>query len=112
MSQLIRDQIFTFFVMFFCGASIAIFRQLYRSYQKEKHARRSFFALQELLFWVLDALLTSSCLYYADYGAVTFHGSLGFALGAFLWYNIRATDTTIDSDMRESYAKAAGKQRV
>jgi hypothetical protein len=47
------------------------------------------FILQEILFWLFAALITSACLYYADYGAVTVRGMIGFTLGAFLWYNIR-----------------------
>jgi hypothetical protein len=89
MSPLIRQQIFSFFVMFFCGAGVAMFRQLFKSYQRDYRPRRSIFILQEILFWLFAALITSACLYYADYGAVTVRGMIGFTLGAFLWYNIR-----------------------
>ncbi|NLT47628.1 MAG: hypothetical protein GXX92_04370 [Clostridiales bacterium] len=89
MSQLIREQIFGFCVMFFCGAGIAMLRQLFRSYQRDYRPRKSIFVIQEMLFWIIAALITSACLYYADYGAVTIHGVVGFTLGAFLWYNIR-----------------------
>ncbi len=89
MSPLIKDQVFGFFVMFFCGAGVAVFRQLFRSYQREFQPKKVIFVLQELLFWLAAALVTSACLYYADYGAVTVHGTLGFTLGVFLWYNIR-----------------------
>jgi hypothetical protein len=89
MSPLIREQVFSFFVMFFCGAGIAMLRQLFKSYQRDYRPRRSFFVVQEILFWLFAALITSACLYYADYGAVSVHGMIGFTLGALLWYNIR-----------------------
>ncbi|MFA5635157.1 MAG: spore cortex biosynthesis protein YabQ [Anaerovoracaceae bacterium] len=89
MSQLIREQIFGFCVMFFCGAGIAMLRQLFRSYQRDCKPRKSIFVIQEMLFWIVAALITSACLYYAGYGAVTVYGVVGFTLGAFLWYNIR-----------------------
>lgn len=75
--------------MFFCGAGIAMLRQLFRSYQRDCKPRKSIFVIQEMLFWIVAALITSACLYYAGYGAVTVYGVVGFTLGAFLWYNIR-----------------------
>lgn len=89
MSPLIREQIFSFLVMFFCGAGIAAFRNFFRVIQKDFNSRGIIAAVQEILFWIISALITSAFLYYSSYGAVTLHGIAAFTLGAFLWYNIR-----------------------
>lgn len=90
MSSLVLEQTYSFLVMFFCGAGIAMLRQLFKSYQKEYKQRKGIFLIQEMLFWLMAALATSACLYYAGYGAVTAHGAIGFTLGVFLWYNIQS----------------------
>ncbi len=89
MSQLIKEQAFGFFVMFFCGAGLVMIRQLFKSYQRDCEPGKHILIIQEVLFWILAGLLTSAFLYYADYGAITVHGTAGFTLGALLWYNIR-----------------------
>ncbi len=89
MSGLVLEQIFGFTVMFFCGAGIAMLRQLFKSYQSDYKPVKGIFLIQEMLFWLMASLITSAFLYYAGYGAVTYHGVIGFTLGVFLWYNIR-----------------------
>jgi len=89
MSLLIQEQVVSFFIMFFCGAGIAMLRKLFKSYQSEFNPSGIIAAVQEILFWIISALITSAFLYYASYGAVTLHGVAAFTLGAFLWYNIR-----------------------
>jgi hypothetical protein len=89
MSPLVLEQIYGFLVMFFCGAGIAMLRQVFKSYQRDYKLSKGIFLIQEMLFWLMAALATSACLYYAGYGAVTAHGVIGFTLGVFLWYNIQ-----------------------
>lgn len=87
MSQQIREQIVGFLIMFFCGAGIAMFRQLFIKY-KSRAKLKAIVTIQELLFWLLSALITSAFLYYASYGAVNIHMAIAFTLGIIMWYNI------------------------
>lgn len=89
MSQLIRDQIYEFIILFYCGIAIVLLRQLFSAYQNRYKPKKGISVFQEMLFWFLSALIVSSCLYYSSYGAVSVHAMAGFTLGALLWYNIR-----------------------
>lgn len=88
MSQLIHDQALNFIIMLFCGAAVAISRGLFKLYQSAAKPGRGIAGFQEVIYWIFAALLTSAFLYYANYGAITFHGIAGFTIGAFMWYNI------------------------
>lgn len=88
MSQLIHEQALNFIIMLFCGVTIAISRGLFKYYQSETKPSRAIAITQEIIYWIFAALLTSAFLYYANYGAITFHGVAGFTIGAFMWYNI------------------------
>lgn len=86
MSQLIGEQARAFFIMFFSGIGIAMFRKLFIRLGEETSGK--FAPLSEVFFWLLSSLITSSFLYYSSYGAVTLHGLIGFTLGALLCYNM------------------------
>jgi hypothetical protein len=88
MSQLIREQVFGFIVLFFCGVGMVMLRQLFTAYQNRYKPKKGISIIQEMLFWILGALLVSACLYYSNYGAVSIHTVAGFTLGAITWYNI------------------------
>ncbi len=93
MSQLIVEQARGFFIMFFCGIAIAMFRQLFLSLGRQKGIDGIIAPFTELLFWLLSSLITSSFIYYSSYGAITLYGVIGFTLGAFLCYNIPTIGT-------------------
>lgn len=89
MNPLISSQAFDFIVLFFCGILIAILRQVYNFLQSRYPSGKPIAFLQEMLFWLLSAILVSSSLYYCCFGALSIHAFAGFTLGAFSWYNIR-----------------------
>jgi len=88
MSQMISMQARCFFIMFFCGAGIAMFRQLFIWTQKLQGNSSAASPISEVFFWILSSLITSSFLYYSSYGAINLHGAIAFTLGAFLCYNM------------------------
>jgi hypothetical protein len=88
MSELIKEQGIGFFIMFFCGVGIAIFRQLFIIYKNEFMPGVKVIFVQEVLFWLVSAILASAFLYYASYGEITFQSAAAFTLGVLLWYNI------------------------
>ncbi|NLY71692.1 MAG: hypothetical protein GX076_08485 [Clostridiales bacterium] len=88
MSELIWNQLFSFIVLFFCGVAMVILRQFFLEYKKKYKPMKGISFFQEMLFWFFAGLLVSACLYYAGFGAITFHGMLSFTLGIIVWYNI------------------------
>jgi spore cortex biosynthesis protein YabQ len=88
MTSLTTEQAFSFIVMFFSGIAIALLRQLYNFLQNRYKAGRILIFVQEMLFWLLCAILVSSSLYFCCFGVISVHSLLGFTLGAGVWYNI------------------------
>lgn len=84
-NPLIIDQSFEFVIMLFAGMTVMLFYDAYLwAIRKLKPGKRISF-LQDILFWLFAALLTSSFLYYCSYGRLSFHALLAFGAGAVLW---------------------------
>lgn len=88
MISLTAGQALNFIVMFFSGIMIVLLRQLYNFLQDRYKTGKIITFIQEMLFWLLCAILVSSSLYYCCFGAISVHSVAGFTLGAGVWYNI------------------------
>ena len=85
MNPLIWEQAYHFIILFYGGLTVGILHWACRAFQKRWKPRPGAAFVQDLLFWVLAAILTSAFLYYCAYGKVTLHGILAFGLGIVLW---------------------------
>lgn len=87
-NPLIIDQSFEFVIMLFAGIAIMLFHDVFIKLKNKfkPGARMSF--IQDILFWIFAALLTSSFLYYCSFGRMSIHAFLAFGIGAVLWKKI------------------------
>jgi spore cortex biosynthesis protein YabQ len=84
-NPLIIDQSFEFVIMLLAGMTIMMFFNVFQRIKgKLKPGRRLSF-IQDILFWLFAALLTSSFLYYCSYGRLSVHAFVAFGAGAVLW---------------------------
>lgn len=87
-NPLIIDQSFEFVIMLFAGMTVMLFHDgLIKLKAKLKPGSRMSF-IQDILFWLFAALLTSSFLYYCSYGRMSVHAFIAFGAGAVLWKNL------------------------
>lgn len=85
MTAFIQKQIIEFIVLFYGGILIAMLREVTEAYLVISRPSAVISILEDILFWILAALITSAFLYYAAYGALSVHCAVGFLLGAGLW---------------------------
>ena len=84
-NPLIIDQSFEFVIMLFAGMTVMLFYDLFVKAKGRFKPGNKISFLQDILFWLFAALLTSSFLYYSSFGRLSFHALLAFGTGAFLW---------------------------
>ena len=85
MNPLILSQIFDAFILFYAGLTVMLCYQIFGAYRRRFRPKGLILLVEELLFWFFAALLTSSFLYYACYGKLSFHAIVAFAAGAAVW---------------------------
>lgn len=84
-NPLIIDQSYEFVIMLFAGMTVMLFYDVFIKIKgKFKPGNRMSF-VQDILFWLFAALLTSSFLYYCSFGKISVHAFVAFAAGAVLW---------------------------
>jgi hypothetical protein len=84
-NPLIIDQSFEFVIMLFAGMTVMLCYELFlRAKRKFKPGNKISF-LQDILFWLFAALLTSSFLYYCSFGRLSVHAFAAFGAGVVLW---------------------------
>lgn len=84
-NPLIVNQSFEFVIMLFAGMTIMLFYDIFRKGKARLKPGTKIAFVQDILFWIFAALLTSSFLYYCSYGRLSFHALLAFGAGAVLW---------------------------
>lgn len=84
-NPLILDQSFEFVIMLFSGMTIMLFHDIFLRIKRKTKPAKFISFIQDILFWLFAALLTSSFLYYSSYGRLSFHAFLAFGAGAVLW---------------------------
>lgn len=84
-NPLIIDQSFEFVIMLFAGMTIMLFYDILVRVKARLKPGNKIAFIQDILFWLFAALLTSSFLYYCSYGRLSFHALLAFGTGAVLW---------------------------
>lgn len=84
-NPLIIDQSFEFVIMLFAGMTIMLFYDIFTRVKNKFKPGNKMSFIQDILFWMFAALLTSSFLYYCSYGRMSFHAFLAFGAGAVLW---------------------------
>lgn len=84
-NPLIINQVFEFVIMFAAGATVMIFHDLFIAVKNKIRPGNSISFLQDILFWIFAAILTSSFLYYCSFGQLSFHALIAFGFGAVLW---------------------------
>ena len=84
-NPLIINQVFEFIIMFAAGSTVMIFYDLFTAVKNKIKPGSSISFLQDILFWIFAAILTSSFLYYCSFGQLSVHALLAFGLGAVLW---------------------------
>ncbi len=85
MNPLIGEQVFDFFIMFYAGLAVMLCYQIFGAYRRRFRPRGLILLGEELVFWFFAALLTSSFLYYACYGMLSFHAAAAFLAGVVIW---------------------------
>lgn len=84
-NPLIVDQSFEFVIMLFAGMAVMLFYGLFQKAKRKFKPGNKISFLQDILFWLFAALLTSSFLYYCSYGRLSVHAFTAFTAGAVLW---------------------------
>ena len=84
-NPLIIDQSFEFVIMLFAGMTIMLFYDIYVRIKEKVKPRGTISFIQDILFWLFAAVLTSSFLYYCSFGRLSFHTLIAFGTGAALW---------------------------
>lgn len=84
-NPLIIDQSFEFVIMLFAGMTIMLFYDIFVKVKGRLKPRKGISFVEDILFWLFAALLTSSFLYYCSYGRLSFHALVAFGAGAVLW---------------------------
>ena len=84
-NPLILNQSFEFVIMLFAGMTIMLFHDLYLLLRNKLKPGKRVSFIQDILFWLFAALLTSSFLYYCSFGRLSIHALLAFGIGAVLW---------------------------
>lgn len=84
-NPLIIDQSFEFVIMLFAGMTIMLCYDVFKWVKKRLKPGMGLSFIQDIIFWIFAALLTSAFLYYCSYGRLSFHAFLAFGAGAVLW---------------------------
>ncbi|MDD2189750.1 MAG: spore cortex biosynthesis protein YabQ [Eubacteriales bacterium] len=84
-NPLIIDQSFEFVIMLFAGMTIMLFHDIYIRIRSRLKSGKTMAFIQDILFWLFAAILTSSFLYYCSYGRLSIHALIAFGAGAILW---------------------------
>ncbi|MDD4564682.1 MAG: spore cortex biosynthesis protein YabQ [Eubacteriales bacterium] len=84
-NPLIIDQSFEFVIMLFAGMTIMLFHDIFIRINDKLKPGRGMSFVQDILFWLFAAILTSSFLYYCSYGRLSAHVLIAFVAGAVLW---------------------------
>ena len=84
-NPLIIDQSFEFVIMLFAGMTIMLLFDIFKKVKEKVKPRRSVSFIQDILFWIFAAVLTSAFLYYSSFGRLSFHALIAFGAGAVLW---------------------------
>jgi spore cortex biosynthesis protein YabQ len=84
-NPLIIDQSFEFVIMLFAGMTIMLSYDIFIRVKSKLKPGNGISFVQDILFWLFAALLTSAFLYYCSYGRPSFHAFLAFGAGAVLW---------------------------
>jgi spore cortex biosynthesis protein YabQ len=84
-NPLIIDQSFEFVIMLFAGMTIMLFYDVFARVKGKFKPGNKMSFIQDILFWMFAALLTSSFLYYCSYGRMSAHAFVAFGAGVVLW---------------------------
>lgn len=84
-NPLIIDQSFEFVIMLFAGMTVMLFYSLFLKIKGKMKPGNKVSFIQDILFWLFAALLTTAFLYYCSYGRLSFHALAAFGAGAVLW---------------------------
>ncbi len=84
-NPLIIDQSFEFVIMLFAGMTIMLFHDIYIRIRSRLKSGKTIAFIQDILFWLFAAIVTSSFLYYCSYGRLSIHALIAFGAGAILW---------------------------
>lgn len=81
MTELIRQQIFAFVVIFYAGGVSAFLLKIYLRFKREVPVGRSTTILQNILFWVFLALIVNTFVDFASDGKIAFYNVITYILG-------------------------------
>ena len=84
-NPLIINQSFEFVIMLFAGMTIMLSHDIFIRIKGRLKPGRVISFIQDILFWLFAAIVTSSFLYYCSYGRLSVHALIAFAAGAVLW---------------------------
>lgn len=99
LSEIILSQTAELVIMCAGGMTVMILRDLLRLYQRKRRPAAAIEFLQDILFWILAALLASAFLYRCAFGSLSVHAMGAFAIGAALW------ETCFVKKISESFGK-------
>lgn len=86
MTDLIRSQLSTIFVMTYCGLAASLVYDFFTVFIRRFAAgRRAGRAALRLLCYLVIGLLTADFFMYCQNGRITFMGAASFLLGLWLW---------------------------
>lgn len=87
MSTFVYFQLYTFLAAFYGGIVIAFMYDIYKIYRSLLKPRKIVATIQDLLFWVVIAMVAISVLVFSNDGKMRGYSLLGFILGALI-YNL------------------------
>ena len=85
MSEIILSQAYDIFIMWAGGMTAMLLRDVLDWFQWKSKPSKAVAFCQDILFWILAAVLASSFLYYCAYGLVSVHAVGAFCIGAAFW---------------------------
>lgn len=86
MSTFVYFQLYTFLAAFYGGVVIAFMYDVYKIYRRLLKTRKIVATIQDLLFWVVIAMVATSVLVFSNDGKVRGYSLLGFILGALIYH--------------------------
>lgn len=81
----ISDQVYIFFCTILCGMAISFLYDIFRIIRKTLKSGRASIYVEDLLFWILSAVIMSVSIYYCNSGELRLYMFLGALLGAVLY---------------------------
>lgn len=85
LSEIIVTQAKEIAIMWAAGMTIGLLRDILSLFQRARKPIALLSFLQDILFWVLAALLASYFLYYCSFGQVSFHSMAALVIGWVTW---------------------------